>query len=212
VGPAKRDTLTRRRQLAEAALDLLSREGWEGLRIAALARRVGVVPSAVYRHFRGKEEVLDAMLEHLRWRLDRNVDEARASAPDPVGRLQALLLLQVRTIREIACLPRLVFAGDVWEGKDRRERLQPLIGGFLSRVESLFRDAQRAGLARRDVRAREFAAMFLGLFQPAAVLWHASGGAFDIERQARRAWKVFLDGMRPPRRARAPARGARRRA
>jgi AcrR family transcriptional regulator len=212
MAPSKRNTATRRRQIAEAALDIVSREGLRGLRIAALARRIGVVPSAVYRHFRGKGEVLDALLEHIRGRLARNVEEARRAEADPVERLRALLFFQVAAVREISCLPRLVFAGEVWEGSGPRDRLRPLLEGFLAGVGGLFRDAQRAGRVRRDVRPREFAAMFLGLFQPSAVLWHATGGAFDMNRQADRAWKVFFDGIRPPRRARSRPRGGRRHA
>ena len=33
--------------------------------------------------------------------------------------------------------------------------------------------------------------LFIGIFQPAAVLWHLSGGRFDIARHANRAWRVY---------------------
>jgi len=35
--------------------------------------------------------------------------------------------------------------------------------------------------------------MFLGLVQPAAILWHVSDGGFDVTRQADRAWRVFRE-------------------
>ena len=41
--------------------------------MARLARRVRPVPPGVYRHFEGKDEVLDAVLEMIRERLNANV-------------------------------------------------------------------------------------------------------------------------------------------
>jgi len=63
VAAEKLDTKTRQDQIAEAALEMLGTHGVGELSMADIARRVGLVPSAIYRHFRGKDEVLDAVLE-----------------------------------------------------------------------------------------------------------------------------------------------------
>ncbi|HEY6572448.1 MAG TPA: helix-turn-helix domain-containing protein, partial [Candidatus Eisenbacteria bacterium] len=55
-------TEVRRDQIAAAALQIIAAHGVRGLSLAAVARRVGLVPSAIYRHFAGKDEILDATL------------------------------------------------------------------------------------------------------------------------------------------------------
>lgn len=55
----KMKTEVRREQIAAAALQLIARRGMHGLSIAGIARQVGLVPSAIYRHFDGKDHVLD---------------------------------------------------------------------------------------------------------------------------------------------------------
>ena len=54
-------TQIRREQIAEAALGLVAAEGVRRLSIAAVARRVGLVPSGIYRHYKSKDQVLDAV-------------------------------------------------------------------------------------------------------------------------------------------------------
>lgn len=49
-------TQTRREQIAEAALNLIASQGIAFLSMAVLARRIGVVPSAIYRHFDSKDK------------------------------------------------------------------------------------------------------------------------------------------------------------
>ena len=41
--------------------------------MAALARRVGLVPSGIYRHFKNKDEILAAVFDRVEERLLANV-------------------------------------------------------------------------------------------------------------------------------------------
>ena len=69
----------------------MAAEGLKRLSIAAVARRVGLVPSGIYRHFKSKDEMLDAVLDLLEKRLRANVEAARAESAEPLDRLRSLL-------------------------------------------------------------------------------------------------------------------------
>lgn len=59
-----------RAQIVAAALDLVDREGVEGLTMRALAKDLGVDPMAVYRHVRDKDDLLGALCDQLLMELD----------------------------------------------------------------------------------------------------------------------------------------------
>jgi AcrR family transcriptional regulator len=62
-GPdSRRRALTRERVVAEA-LTVISTDGAAALSMRALAARLGVVPGAVYRHVRNKEQLLDLVVD-----------------------------------------------------------------------------------------------------------------------------------------------------
>ena len=73
----KINTEIRQEQIAEAAIELIAAEGVNSLSIAGIAERVGIVPSAFYRHYKSKDEVLDAILDQLRIKLLGNVTAVR---------------------------------------------------------------------------------------------------------------------------------------
>lgn len=50
--------------IIEAALDAVAELGADGLTVPAVARRIGVRPTAVYWHFRRKEDLLEALDAH----------------------------------------------------------------------------------------------------------------------------------------------------
>jgi AcrR family transcriptional regulator len=194
----KLDTEIRREQIAEAALQLVANQGIKRLSIAALARRVGLVPSGIYRHFRCKEEILEAVLERIEQRLLGNVEAARAEASDPLETLHGVLLRHIKFIREGRALPRIIFSDDFHGGHpERRQRVMQIVRSYKGQLVDIVRQGQRQGLLRTDADPETAAMMILGIVVPAAILWHLTEGGFDVTRHATRAWALFLDMMCP---------------
>jgi TetR/AcrR family tetracycline transcriptional repressor len=93
AGTRGRLALTRERVVAEA-LAVISADGAQGLSMRAIAARLGVVPGALYRHVRSKEQLYDLVLDAVLAEVGHQADP---SAPWPeqvatlAGRLRAVL-------------------------------------------------------------------------------------------------------------------------
>ncbi|MEG9249199.1 TetR/AcrR family transcriptional regulator [Arthrobacter sp. Soc17.1.1.1] len=64
AGRPPRSVLSKDR-ITDAALDLIASEGYEGLTMSAVARRLRVAPSALYNHAGSKQEVLGWVQDHV---------------------------------------------------------------------------------------------------------------------------------------------------
>lgn len=191
------DSATRRAQIAQAVVEVVQSRGLRGLSVGAVARRVGIAPSAIYRHYPSKGAMLDAVVELLRDRMRENLEASAAAAPDAFGQLEELLARHVRLIRENQAMPRLLFSEEFYAGHPaRKQRVLSVMMGFAGEIAERIRAGQRLGEIRPDLDPRTAAVMFIGLFQPAAFLWSLSDGGFDVTRQARDAWPVFRDALR----------------
>jgi AcrR family transcriptional regulator len=73
----RRRTLTRERVVAEALL-VIAAAGVDGLSMRALATRLGVVPAALYRHVRNKEQLHDLVLDGVLAEVDCQLDHTLA--------------------------------------------------------------------------------------------------------------------------------------
>ncbi|HEY7728981.1 MAG TPA: TetR/AcrR family transcriptional regulator [Candidatus Eisenbacteria bacterium] len=205
------DTRTRRDQIAQAALRLIATRGLRALSVAAVARQVGLVPSAIYRHFESKDRLLDATLEHLGDRLLSNVHLAAEETDDPLERLRRLLARHLRLIRENQAIPRVIFSEAIYGDRpERKARVHGIITRYIDHIAQFVLAGQRAGRIRSDLDPRGTAVAFLGLVLPVAVLWHLSDGKFDAARQSERGWRIFRAGIeRAAGRGSVPARGGR---
>jgi len=73
----RRRTLTRDRVVAEA-LSVIAADGVDALSMRALATRLGVVPAALYRHVRSKEQLHDLVLDGVLAEVDHRLDHSLA--------------------------------------------------------------------------------------------------------------------------------------
>jgi AcrR family transcriptional regulator len=193
---AKLHTDIRQEQIFHAALSVVASHGLRGLTVQRVARQVGLAPSAMYRHFRSKDEVLTAILALIQTRLLGNVRAVCEEVADPLERLERLLRRQLQLMRETPAIPRIVFSEEGSRGHPERQAVvYRILRGYLERVGDLIRQGQHAGRIRSDVTPDTLALLFLGLIQPAAFLWHISGGAFDLTAHADQAWQVFHEAI-----------------
>lgn len=110
------ETPEQQRRFFDAALDLLGEEGYSGLKLTRLCRRLGLTTGAFYHSFAGWRAFTDALLEH--WYAERTLAAAERlrDEPDPARRLDLLLAaaLDLRHGAESAIR--------VWAGVDPRVR------------------------------------------------------------------------------------------
>jgi AcrR family transcriptional regulator len=192
----KEITVVRQEQIAEAAMQLIAAHGLAGLSIAAIAQQVGIVPSAVYRHFPGKEAVLDAVLDLLQARMKQNVEIVCAESDSALERLHSLLTRHLTMLVENRAFPYLIFSHlSEADHSERRKRLESTMHGFLAQIAAIVRQGQQKGEIRSDLSPKTVAVMFVGMVLPAAVLFRLSGGKFDPIDHLNQAWPPFVRGI-----------------
>ncbi len=90
----KQADLTRQR-LVRAALELFTAQGYHSTTTLAIARRAGIAEGTIYRHFTGKQQLLNELYRGAaRWatKLVREADGAPAPPREKLARLSALLM------------------------------------------------------------------------------------------------------------------------
>lgn len=98
------DREARRRDVLDAAREILVESGWDGLGIRAIASRAGVSSGAVYQWFSGKEEIFGELYQE---RIESGIDLIGALEPDTdlAGSVEAVMCWVI----------------DIWESLGRYE-------------------------------------------------------------------------------------------
>ncbi|MDD2599926.1 MAG: TetR/AcrR family transcriptional regulator [Kiritimatiellae bacterium] len=192
----KQTTEVRQDEIARAALELVGTVGMKGLSMAAIARKVGIVPSGIYRHFSSKDDVIDAILDYLQRGLSGNVRAIALLEVTALERLHSLLMKHIDLVRQNKSIPVVVFSTEVYNGSPhRRVKLRGIIEAYLAEIAAMVGQGQLEGSIREALDPKAVAVMFMGLVQPSTILWHLSAGEYDAMKQAETAWPIFCSAI-----------------
>jgi AcrR family transcriptional regulator len=84
---ARQKTLLRQ-QILDAARELLMRDGYERLSMRRVAERIDYSPTAIYLHFKDKQELVFSLCEETFAKLVRELETLTDEFPDPLIRLR----------------------------------------------------------------------------------------------------------------------------
>lgn len=179
------DARRNRERVLRTAQQLFATEGL-GVSLDEIARRAGVGPGTVHRHFPAKEALyLEVAIDSLRGLVAEA--EALAGTGDPAA-LFTLLARMVASGAENVAVKSALAAAEL----DLRVADPQVAADLTGHVGDLLDRAQAAGVARRDLTADEVMALVAGAF---AAIRHA-GAEAGGDRSAHLA-RLVLDGMRP---------------
>ena len=167
----RKSTEIRKDEIVRAALAIVENSGLDKMNINEIAAKVEMVPAAIYRHFKGREEIVAALIEHIDQRLQSNLSQANAVTGTPIAKLKTLFELHVTLLKEEAAIPRVLY---FLLSSDRNPELKAgmlsAVGVYVQQVKKLLQQGQRKGEISPDIDATAAAMMFLGMVQPLAIL------------------------------------------
>lgn len=209
----RKDALSRRREIADAALKVIAEQGLGRFTAVAIAREVGLTDAALFRHFPTKEAIVLAAIGRVEEQLLAHIPEPEG---DPIARLGRFFEARVASIHENPGLARLVASDQLAqaappEGVARvvalRRRSVEFVGGCLD-------EAAAAGLLAEGIEPDVARTLVLGAILaltqgPAAV--GAAGTTLPV-----RTWRALERTLRRetadhPRAGASPARTVHRR-
>jgi AcrR family transcriptional regulator len=181
----------------ETADKVFAAEGM-GVPIDEIARRAGVGPGTLYRHFPTKEALFMAVAVS---RVQASIDEARALAKgrDPETALFDYLRLLGAQFRARRDLIEVMAAG----GQTLHEAHPEMARELNKAIETLLKNAQAAGAVRNDVTVQDVMNLVVSIFAGSSQLGRGP-------ETAARLLTIVFDGLRAGNSAPAVRRRARR--
>jgi AcrR family transcriptional regulator len=193
----------RRSQIVSCTLTLLADTPIDRITTRQVARELGISQPALFRHFRSRDEIFEAVVLHARGELEQLASQALGRCEPPLESIAALIHAIVDYVVGHPGMPRLLFY-DVGSSATASYHapLAQLVALQRSLATELVRQAQRAGTIPRDVDAARAAVILIASLQGLMLQWQLSGRTRPLAAEANALldfWRAGLAAGRPAR-------------
>ena len=176
------DARRNRDKLIAAAKDLFAETGTD-VSLDAVARRAGVGPGTLYRHFPTRESLVDAVYRDQVARLTDGARELLAQLPPPAALRRWMELFGDWIATKNGMLDTLlamIESGEIAHAQTQTE--------LLAAIDEILNAGRVTGELRADVTAEDIAASLIGIFTVARPP--------ENDARASRLLNILMDGLR----------------
>jgi TetR/AcrR family transcriptional regulator len=186
----------RRDQILQVLAQMLENPAGEKITTAALAARIKVSEAALYRHFRGKAEMFEGLIEFIEQTLFALINRITGEEKSGLRQVESIMAILLAFAQKNRGMTR-VLTGDALVNED--ERLQARINQLHDRLEAALKQALRFGVGQKEVaEAVDISAQANLLMSFVTGRWHQfakSGFRRDPAEMWPKQWRQLLDGI-----------------
>jgi len=186
----------RKTQILHTLAQMLENPAAEKITTAALAARLDVSEAALYRHFSGKAEMFEGLIDFIEQTLFGLINKITTEEKSGVRQLEAMVAVLLGFAQKNRGMTR-VLIGDALVHEDNR--LQVRINQLHDRIEAALKQALRFGVTQQEVLAEvDVAAQANLLMSFVTGRWHQfakSGFKRDPVELWSKQWRQLLEGV-----------------
>jgi TetR/AcrR family transcriptional regulator len=186
----------RKDQILQTLAQMLENPAGEKATTAALAARLGVSEAALYRHFKGKAEMFEGLIEFVEQALFGLINKIGGEEKSGVRQLEAMIAVLLAFAQKNRGMTR-VLIGDALVNED--DRLQARINQLHDRLEAALKQALRFGVSQKEIAQDVDIAAHANLLMSFVIgRWHLfakSGFKRDPGELWAKQWRLLMEGV-----------------
>lgn len=138
----------RKDQILQTLAQMLENPAGEKVTTAALAARLKVSEAALYRHFRGKAQMFEGLIEFIEQTLFALINKITGEEKSGLRQVEAIITVLLAFAAKNRGMTR-VLIGDALVNED--DRLQQRINQLHDRLEAALKQALRFGVSQKEI-------------------------------------------------------------
>ena len=186
----------RKAEILQTLAQMLEVPAAEKITTAALAARLDVSEAALYRHFSGKAQMFEGLIEFIEQTLFALINKISTEEKNGVRQTEAMVAMLLGFAQKNRGMTR-VLTGDALVNEDAR--LQARINQLYDRVEAALKQALRFGATQQEIAADvDVAAQANLLMSYVTGRWHQfakSGFRRDPLELWAKQWRQLMEGV-----------------
>ncbi len=176
-------------EIIEAATALIGKKGIQNLTTKNLAAEMGFSEPALYRHFKGKVEILESVLVYYKGLLKEGLSSVIQSGLQGILKIKGMMDFQFAHFSKYPAIIMVIFAETSFQYDNRLSQVvSDIMKQKKATVTQIVEVGQKEGNIRRDIKADQLAVLIMGSMRFTVLNWRLSDFDFDLQKEGKKLW------------------------
>ena len=181
----------RQQEIINISISLIADRGMQNLTMKNIAAAVGISEPAIYRHFRNKFDIIEAVLDAFSVMAADVLSKAENAECSALEKIELFLLDRYQSCAAHPKMARVMMSEENFRSNEAlAARMLKIMHQHKARIENFIKKGIADGEIRDDI---EPTALFRIIFGPMRMLikqWGMSGYKFDLEVEGKALWEA----------------------
>jgi AcrR family transcriptional regulator len=176
----------RQRDIIEAAIQIISRQGFKDLTIKNLAAGIGLSEAALYRHFASKNELIQAMLDYFADLSGKVIEDIQCSGLIPTACIERFVISRFDLFEANPDLGNVLFSEELFRNDPAlMDHMRSIMHGHRNAVVGYITAAQQMGHIDSAIDPVQLFRIIIGSMRFLVTQWNISGHSFSLIDEGR---------------------------
>lgn len=180
-------------EIMEAATSRISKFGIQNLTIKTLAEDIGLSEPALYRHFKGKNEILYSLLEYFKTEMKNRIQSIPLKETETeADKLRAIFNSQLQTFVNKPAIVSVIFAESIFHYEENlSNKVSEIMDMMQDFVKNNIKQGKEIGQYSKLIGTSTLTTIIIGGMRMTVLKWKLSGHKSDLLKDG----KAVLDGI-----------------
>ena len=181
----------RQSEIIEISIGVIADNGIQSLTIKNIASAVGISEPAIYRHFKSKFDILDAVLDTFQ---EISLGVIENENAQPIGSLDKIghfIADRYKRCSENPKLAKVMFSEESFQYDERlSKKVLKIMHSHKEKMHTVITEGQNNGEIRNDIDALSLFRIIFGPMRLLIKQWCLSGFAFNLQKEGEKLWEA----------------------
>ena len=185
------DFTKRQIEIIEASTKLIGKKGIQNLTTKNLAAEMNFSEPALYRHFKGKTEILASVLNYYKGQLQKGTIDIVNEDSTGIEKLEKIMKFQFNHFSNNPAIVMVIFSETSFQYE---KVLSDVVLNIMTQkkimVEKMIALGQKDGTVRDDIDPTHLSSFFMGTMRFTILRWRLNNYDFDVIKEGNSLWEA----------------------
>lgn len=171
-------------EIIEAATKLIGEKGIQNLTTKNLAEEIGFSEPALYRHFKGKTDIIESVLLYYKDKLGAGLNAIIGNETNGIEKIKKMITFQFNHFTNFPAVIMVIFAETSFQFDSGLSKVvKEIMESKRDMVCKIIKVGQTDGMIRNDLDADQLTTMIMGSMRITVLRWRLSDFSFDLVQE-----------------------------